>query len=50
MKELNEEEYRGKEKRKHPRIDANFMIKYGPRKQREQERDITHTKNISQGG
>lgn len=42
-------EYAGKEKRKHSRLDANFVISYRL-KTTPQNYDLSQTKNVSQGG
>ncbi len=41
--------YKGREKRKHPRINVNFIVSYRIVGQ-EDENDLSQTKNISQAG
>ena len=41
--------YAGSEKRKHPRLNANFIISYRI-KQTPENYDLSQTKNVSQGG
>jgi hypothetical protein len=42
-------EYGGPERRKHPRMEANFVVSYRIREFRDGY-DLTQTKNVSQGG
>lgn len=39
-----------KERRKHPRIERNFILNYYDKKDPVQKHEITQLKNISQGG
>jgi len=41
--------YKGVERRKHPRINVNFIVSYRILDQ-EEDNDLSQTKNISQGG
>ncbi len=43
------EKYSGPEKRKHPRIEANFVVSYRI-KEPGKGYDLSQTKNVSQGG
>jgi c-di-GMP-binding flagellar brake protein YcgR len=43
------EEYNGQERRKHPRIDANFIINYHMQEEHDNY-DLSQSKNVSQGG
>jgi len=43
------EEYGGPEKRKHPRLEANFVVSYRI-KEPMGSYDLSQTKNVSQGG
>lgn len=42
-------EFQGRERRKHPRLDANFIISYHI-KEPSSPFDLSQTKNVSQGG
>ena len=46
---MQEQEFNGEEKRKHSRMNINFVVSYRI-KEKDENFDLSQTKNISQGG